>query len=82
VRRSLKGAKTERLHFKAGGFWVWEDKRLRDITEAEVRQLVSSDLEEHLQLEYKSALYDGGDRGRKESLLDICMFAPTRLPWN
>jgi len=54
---------------------VWEDRRLRDIAEADVSQLVSSGLEEHLQLEYKSALYDGGDRGGKECLLDICMFA-------
>ena len=54
---------------------MWEDKRLRDITEADVRQLVNAGLEEHLQLEYKSALYDGNDQGSKESLLDICMFA-------
>jgi len=54
---------------------MWEDKRLRDITEADVRQLVDSGLEEHLQLEYKSALYDGNDQGSRESLLDICMFA-------
>ena len=54
---------------------MWEDKRLRDITGADVQQLVNSGLEEHLQLEYKSALYDGNDQGSKESLLDICMFA-------
>jgi len=54
---------------------MWEDKRLRDIIEADVRQLVDSGLEEHLQLEYKSALYDGNDQGSRESLLDICMFA-------
>lgn len=54
---------------------MWEDKRLRDITEADVRQLVNTGLEEHLQLEYKSALYESSDRGGKESLLDICMFA-------
>src|ERR1700734_2482825 len=54
---------------------MWEDRRLRDIAEADLRQLVTSALEEHLQLEYKSALYDGGDRGGKECLLDICMFA-------
>jgi predicted HTH transcriptional regulator len=46
-----------------------------DITEADVRQLVNAGLEEHLQLEYKSALNDGNDQGSKESLLDICMFA-------
>lgn len=54
---------------------MWEDRRLRDITEADLRQLVTAQLEEHLQLEYKSALYDGNDQGSKESLLDICMFA-------
>jgi hypothetical protein len=54
---------------------MWEDKRLRDVTEADVQQLVNSGLEEHLQLEYKSALYDGNDQGSRESLLDICMFA-------
>jgi hypothetical protein len=54
---------------------MWEDRRLRDVTEADVQQLVNSELEEHLQLEYKSALYDGSDQGSRESLLDICMFA-------
>ena len=54
---------------------MWEDRRLRDITEADLRQLVDSGLEEHLRLEYKSALYDSNDRGKKEFLLDICMFA-------
>jgi hypothetical protein len=54
---------------------MWEDKRLRDITEADVRQLVNSGLEEHLQLEYKSALYDDSKEQARESLLDICMFA-------
>ncbi len=54
---------------------MWEDRRLRDITEADLRRLVNSELEEHLQLEYKSALYDGNDNGSKESLLDVCMFA-------
>ena len=54
---------------------MWEDRRLRDITEADIRQLVDSGLEEHLQLEYKSALYAATDNGNKESLLDICMFA-------
>jgi len=54
---------------------VWEDRRLRDIVEADLRQLVDSGLEEHLQLEYKSALYGGNDHGKREFLLDICMFA-------
>jgi hypothetical protein len=54
---------------------MWDDRRLRDIAEADLRQIVDSGLEEHLQLEYKSALYETNDRGNKESLLDICMFA-------
>jgi hypothetical protein len=54
---------------------MWEDKQLRDVAEADVRQLVNSGVEEHLQLEYKSALYEPNDRGSRESLLDICMFA-------
>ena len=54
---------------------MWEDRRLRDITEADLRQIIDAGLEEHLQLEYKSALYDANDRGSRESLLDICMFA-------
>lgn len=54
---------------------MWEDRRLRDITEADLRQIIESQLEEHLQLEYKSALYENNHQGSKESLLDICMFA-------
>jgi predicted HTH transcriptional regulator len=37
--------------------------------------LIESGLEEHLQLEYKGALYEDNDRGGREFLLDICMFA-------
>lgn len=54
---------------------MWEDRRLRDITEADLRQIIDAQLEEHLQLEYKSALYENNHQGSKESLLDICMFA-------
>jgi hypothetical protein len=54
---------------------MWEDRRLRDITEQDIRQLVDAGLEEHIELEYKSAPYAGNDQGNKESLLDICMFA-------
>ena len=56
---------------------LWEGRSLRDIAEADVRALLDSGLGEHEQLEYKSALYDDNDRGRKECLLDICMFANT-----
>ena len=54
---------------------MWQGRALRDIREVDVRGLVESGLEEHLQLEYKSALYEDNDRGKKEFLLDICMFA-------
>jgi hypothetical protein len=54
---------------------MWEDRRLREITERDLRQLIDAQLEEHLQLEYKGALYEANDQGNKESLLDICMFA-------
>src|SRR4051794_16810540 len=54
---------------------MWEDRSLRDITEADLRQIIDAQLEEHLQLEYKSALYENNHQGSKESLLDICMFA-------
>jgi hypothetical protein len=56
---------------------LWEGKQLRDVNEADVRQVIESGLEEHLQLEYKSELYSENDRGRKEFLLDVCMFANT-----
>ena len=54
---------------------MWEGRALRDITEADIRQLVDSGLHEHLQLEYKSALYSGNHHDTRESLLDICQFA-------
>ncbi|HJU12511.1 MAG TPA: ATP-binding protein [Candidatus Binataceae bacterium] len=54
---------------------LWENKQLRDVTEADLRQVIDSGLAEHLQLEYKSEVYPNNDRGNKESLLDICMFA-------
>jgi hypothetical protein len=56
---------------------MWEGKPLREVQEADVRRIIESGLEEHLQLEYKGALYEENDRGRREFLLDICMFANT-----
>jgi hypothetical protein len=56
---------------------LWEGKQLRDLREADIRRIVQSGLEEHLQLEYKSELYDEGERGRREFALDVCMFANT-----
>jgi hypothetical protein len=54
---------------------MWEDRQLRDISEADIRQVVNSGLREHLQLEFKGELYGQGHRDARESLLDICMFA-------
>lgn len=54
---------------------LWEGRALRDVGEVDVRRLVDIGLGEHLQLEYKSALYDENDRGRREFLLDVAMFA-------
>lgn len=54
---------------------LWEGRLLRDLRLEDVRALVASGLEEHLQLEYKSALYGDGNRDRREFLLDVCMFA-------
>lgn len=56
---------------------LWEGRPLRDIRDMDIRRLLESGLEEHLQLEYKSGLYEDNDRGRRELLLDICMFANT-----
>ena len=56
---------------------LWEGKPLRDLREQDIRAVIDSGLEEHLQLEYKSALYDESVRGRKELLQDIAMFANT-----
>jgi predicted HTH transcriptional regulator len=40
-----------------------------------IRAVVEAGLAEHSQLEYKSKLYDDGDRGTREFLQDIGMFA-------
>jgi len=56
---------------------LWEGELLRNITENQIQQIVAAGLEEHLQLEYKSALYDNNHAGQRESLLDVCMFANT-----
>jgi hypothetical protein len=56
---------------------LWEGRDLREISEADVRRLIDTELAEHLQLEYKSAPYENNDRGNREFLQDICMFANT-----
>ncbi len=53
----------------------FEEKPLRDVTEDDLHRMIGAGLEEHLTLEYKGDLYDENDRGRRELLLDICMFA-------
>jgi hypothetical protein len=59
------------------GSMLWEGRVLREIGEADVRRLIDTELGEHLQLEYKSAPYENNDRGNREFLQDICMFANT-----
>ena len=56
---------------------IWDGRAIRDIREEDIRNLIDSGLEEHLQLEYKRELYEEGERGRREFLLDVCMFANT-----
>src|ERR1019366_5472716 len=54
---------------------MWEDRRLRDLAEADIRQLIGAGQQEHLQLEYKSVLYTNSHHDARESLLDVCQFA-------
>jgi hypothetical protein len=55
---------------------LFDDGRpLREITERDVRAMLDTGMAEYLLLEYKSDLYDTSDRGRREFLLDVCMFA-------
>ena len=53
----------------------FEGRPLRELTAQDIRGLIASGLQEHAFLEYKSELYEDNDRGRREFLLDICMFA-------
>ncbi len=53
----------------------FEGRPLREITEAELRQLVNSSMIEHLYLDYKGEAYGNDDRGCREHLQDVCMFA-------
>jgi Putative DNA-binding domain len=54
---------------------AFEGLPLRDLTEAHIQGLISAGVAEHLYLEYKSELYADNRDGRKEGLLDLCMFA-------
>ena len=53
----------------------FENKPVREITEADLREIIGAGLEEHLFLDYKAEPYAGNDDGRKEFLQDVCMFA-------
>lgn len=52
----------------------FEGRRLRDLTEADIRDLITAGVAEHLFLEYKSELYGNNHDGHREFLLDVCMF--------
>jgi hypothetical protein len=54
---------------------IWESKRLRDITEADLRAVIESGMEEHKHLDYKAELYGNNDAGQKDFLVDVCAFA-------
>jgi len=57
---------------------MWEDRRLRDVTEADVRQIVNAGVGEHLHVEYKQQTYGANHGDRREFLLDVCQFANTQ----
>jgi hypothetical protein len=54
---------------------IWEGKRLRDVTETDLRQVLESGVEEHKHLDYKAELYPKNDAGQKDFLIDVCAFA-------
>jgi hypothetical protein len=54
---------------------IWEGKRLNDVTEADLRQVLAAGTEEHKHLDYKAELYGGNDAGQKDFLVDVCAFA-------
>jgi predicted HTH transcriptional regulator len=56
-------------------FMIWEDKRLSDVTEIDLRTLLESGMEEHKHLDYKADLYPNNDAGQKDFLIDVCAFA-------
>ncbi len=48
---------------------IWEGKRLRDITEGDLRAVLESGMEEHKHLDYKAELYSNNDAGQKDFLI-------------
>lgn len=57
---------------------MWENRRLRDVTENDVRELVIAGVGEHLLIEYKQQTYGVSHGDRREFLLDVCQFANTQ----
>ncbi|HET8926032.1 MAG TPA: ATP-binding protein [Candidatus Acidoferrum sp.] len=54
---------------------IWEDKRLNEVTELDLRKILDSGIEEHKHLDYKAELYPNNDAGQKDFLIDVCAFA-------
>jgi Putative DNA-binding domain len=54
---------------------AFDDKPLADINEGDIRDLIQAGRAEGPTLEYKSDLYETNDRGNREFLQDVCMFA-------
>lgn len=54
---------------------IFDQRLLREITEADLRAAIAAGLTEHLFLDYKQENYGQRDADRKEFLLDICQLA-------
>jgi predicted HTH transcriptional regulator len=54
---------------------IWEGKRLTDVVEADLLQILKAETEEHKHLDYKAELYPSNDAGQKDFLVDVCAFA-------
>jgi hypothetical protein len=54
---------------------AFDDKPLPNLAEPDIRDLIQIGRAEGPTLEYKSELYGTNDRGNREFLLDVCMFA-------
>src|SRR6267142_1596236 len=54
---------------------IWEGKRLRDVSEADLRAVLESGMEEHKHVDYKAEPYANNDAGQKDFLIDVCAFA-------
>jgi hypothetical protein len=54
---------------------IFGNRPLREVTERGIPALLDARMAEHLQLEYKSDRYEERERGQREFLFDVCMFA-------